>query len=62
MDGSGPRLIMISWAPPSLQSKRHLDLDRFSRFCTDYRSVPILYNGPPLPLKIVLPYGDVDPI
>jgi len=27
-------------------------IDRFSRFCTAHRSVPILYNGPPSPLKL----------
>ena len=30
--GSEPHLIMLSWAHPSSQPKRHLD--RFSRFCT----------------------------
>jgi len=43
---------MIPWAHPSPQPKRHLD--RFSRFCTVHHSVPILYNGLPLPSKLPL--------
>jgi len=32
-------------------------LDWFSRFCTSHGRVAILYNGPPLPLKLLLPVG-----
>ena len=47
---------MVSWSQQSPQPKRHLD--RFSRFCTDNRSVPILYNGTPFsPKKLSLPMG-----
>jgi len=42
------------------QPKRHLDW--FSRFCTEDRSVRILYDGTPLaPSKSPLPMGDLDP-
>jgi len=48
-------------AYPSPQPKRHLG--RFSRFCRDDRSVPILYNGSRLPpLKIATSHwGFIDP-
>jgi len=47
---------MIPWAHPSPQSKWHLDW--FSRFCTAQRSVPILYNRPPLlPQNCLFPQG-----
>jgi len=50
----------IPWANPSPQPKQHLD--RFSRLCRDDRSVPILYNGTPLPpSKLPLPTGDLGP-
>jgi len=53
-------LCMISWAHPSPWPKQHLD--RFSRFCTGDRSVPILYNGTPLsPQKNASSHaGDLD--
>jgi len=38
---------MMLWAHVSPQPKRHLDW--FSCVCTDDRSVPILYNGLPVP-------------
>jgi len=48
-----PIQYVVSWAHLRLHPKRHLD--RFIYFCTAYRSVPILYNGPPLPPKIIAP-------
>jgi len=51
---------MFPWGHPSPQPKWHLD--RFSRFCTAHDRVPIFYNGPPLPQKIALPMGYLDPI
>jgi len=44
---TGPPSNMIHWAHSSPHSKWHLD--RFSCFCTDDHSVPILYNGIPFP-------------
>ena len=50
---------MVYCAHPSPQPKRHLD--QFSRFCTAYCSVPILYNGLTLPpSKLPLPMGHLD--
>ena len=49
---------MLPWGHPSLESKRHLD--RFSRFCTAHRRVSRFTNGP-LPLKIALSHGHLDP-
>jgi len=52
-------LTHASLAHPSPCPKRHLDW--FSRFLYSSRQkVPILYNGSPLPLKIVLVHGDLD--
>jgi len=48
--GSGPHLTHDS-----------LGHDRFNRFCTGDHSEPILYNGPPLPLKIALSHGASGP-
>jgi len=56
---SGPPLIRIPWAHPSPQPTPHLDW--FSRLCTDDRSVPILYNGPPLHPKIAPSHGGCEP-
>jgi len=42
---------MIPWAHPSPRLKWHLD--RFGRFCTDDRRVPLYSTtGHPFPLKI----------
>jgi len=58
---TGSGFVMIPWAHPIPQSKRCLDW--LSCFCIDDHSVPILYNGTPLPpSKLPLPMGDLDPI
>jgi len=48
---------MVSWTHLSPYPKRHLD--GFSRFCTAHCRAPILYNGPPLPLKIAPSRGEI---
>jgi len=59
--GSGP-MIMILWAHPNTQHKRHLD--RFSRFCTDERRASLYFTmGCPFShQKLPLPTRDLDPI
>jgi len=44
---------------PSSQPKQYLD--RFSHFCAAHNraSIPILYNGPPLPVKIAPSHGAI---
>jgi len=52
--------LVLPSAHSSPQPKRQLD--RFSRFCTAYGGVSILYNGRPSPPKLPLAMGDLDPI
>ena len=55
-----PCLICASSAPPSAHPKWHLDGSPFLH--TSRQTVPIFYNGPPLPpWKLPFPMDDLDP-
>jgi len=59
--GSGPHLIMVSWAHPSPNPKRHLNC--FSRFCTTHCRVYLYFTmGCPFsPQDCPFPCGNLDP-
>jgi len=60
MVGSGPHLIMISWARPSPNPKRYLD--RFSLFAQMTAECSYTYNVPPIPPQnLPFLWVDVDP-
>jgi len=59
-----PHLIRVhdSFGPPESSTQTASPLHWFNRFCAADRSVPILYNGPPLlPSKLLLPMGEHGP-
>jgi len=50
------------WLPGPIWPKPKWHLHWLSPFCTDDHSVPIFHNRTPLPQKLPLPMGDLDPI
>jgi len=54
--------LMIPWAHPSPQPKRHLD--RFNRFCRDDNTVSLYFTveRPFLQKYCPFPWGDLDPV